>query len=170
MRSKQRDSLPEIAVRKGNRSVRASNFELSSSANDFDSTTNNERQSAAKVAVKSRTNPSNVNKSEAKQPDDNVLDMLKMDAMAQESYKLVLKIAVIEVYFAGFNVFFLWHQKQNHFRRQAEMEYNELKKQVEELQLMIEQERKNPTSEYDESIAKQQYFNETLRAQVNFFY
>lgn len=48
------------------------------------------------------------------------------------------------------------------------MEYNELKKQVEELQLMIEQERKNPTSEYDESIAKQQYFNETLREQVKF--
>lgn len=50
------------------------------------------------------------------------------------------------------------------------MEYNELKKQVEELQLIIEQERKNPTSEYDESIAKQQYFNETLRAQVKFYY
>lgn len=50
------------------------------------------------------------------------------------------------------------------------MEYNELKKQVEELQLMIEQERKNPTSEYDESIAKQQYFNETLREQVKFYY
>lgn len=102
MRSKQRDSLPEIAVRKGNRSVRASNFELSSSANDFDSTTNNERQSAAKVAVKSRTNPSNVNKSAAKQPDDNVLDMLKMDAMAQDSYKLVLKIAVYRSIFCRF--------------------------------------------------------------------
>lgn len=48
------------------------------------------------------------------------------------------------------------------------MEYNELKKQVEALQLQIEQERQNPTSEYDESIAKQQYFNETLRTQVNF--
>lgn len=48
------------------------------------------------------------------------------------------------------------------------MEYNELKKQVEALQLQIEQERKNPTSEYDGSIAKQQYFNETLRAQVKF--
>lgn len=42
----------------------------------------------------------------------------------------------------------------------------ELKKRVEELQMLIEQERKNPTSEYDESITKQQYFNETLRAQV----
>lgn len=54
------------------------------------------------------------------------------------------------------------------YRKQAEIEYNELKKQVETLQLQIEQERKNPTSEYDESIAKQQYFNETLRAQVEF--
>lgn len=53
-------------------------------------------------------------------------------------------------------------------RKQAEMEYNELKNQVETLQLQIEQERKNPTSEYDESIAKQQYFNETLRSQVKF--
>lgn len=52
------------------------------------------------------------------------------------------------------------------FRRQAEIEYNELKKQVEELQMLIEQERHNPTSEYDESISKQQYFNETLRSQV----
>lgn len=49
------------------------------------------------------------------------------------------------------------------------MEYNELKKQLDELQLLIEQERKNPTSEYDESIHKQQYFNETLRAQVKLY-
>lgn len=46
------------------------------------------------------------------------------------------------------------------------MEYSELKRQVEELQLLIEQERTKPTSEYDESIAKQQYFNEALRGQV----
>lgn len=55
-------------------------------------------------------------------------------------------------------------------RKQAEIEYNELKRQVEELQIQIEQERKNPTSEYDESIAKQQYFNETLRTQVIVFF
>lgn len=40
---------------------------------------------------------------------------------------------------------------------------------MEELQMLIEQERKHPTSEYDESIAKQQYFNETLRAQVKLY-
>lgn len=51
-------------------------------------------------------------------------------------------------------------------RKQAEIEYNELKRQVEHLQMIIEQERKNPTSEYDESIEKQQQFNETLRTQV----
>lgn len=48
------------------------------------------------------------------------------------------------------------------------MEYMELKTQMEALQLQIEQERKNPTSEYDESIHKQHYFNETLREQVKF--
>lgn len=90
MRSKQRDSLPDIAVRKGNRSVRASNFELSSSANDFDSNTNHERQMATKSTVKSRTHQSNaMNKSDTKQTDDNVLELLKMDSMAQENYKLV---------------------------------------------------------------------------------
>lgn len=51
-------------------------------------------------------------------------------------------------------------------RKQAEIEYNELKKQVEQLQMIIEQQRKNPTSEYDESITKQQYFNDTMRTQV----
>lgn len=55
-------------------------------------------------------------------------------------------------------------------RRQAEIEYNELKKQVEELQMLIQQQHQNPTSEYDESIEKQQYFNETLRAQVRLCY
>lgn len=54
----------------------------------------------------------------------------------------------------------------NKYRKQAEMEYMELKKRVEELQMLIDQEQKNPTSEYDESINKQNYFNETLRAQV----
>lgn len=33
--------------------------------------------------------------------------------------------------------------------------------------MIIEEERKNPTSEYDESIEKQQKFNETLRIQVH---
>lgn len=51
-------------------------------------------------------------------------------------------------------------------RNQAEIEYNELRNQLEALQLQIEHEQKHPTSEYDEAIAKQQYFNETLRAQV----
>lgn len=46
------------------------------------------------------------------------------------------------------------------------MEYNELKKQYKQLQAQIEQEQQHPTSEYDESIAKQNYFNETLKAQV----
>lgn len=92
MRSKQRDSLPDIGVRKGNRSVRASNFELSSSANDFENTANNERQSAAKSTVaKSKTTPSNVNKAENRQPDDKVLTMIKMDSVEQENYKLVIQ-------------------------------------------------------------------------------
>lgn len=97
MRSKQRDSLPELRVRKGNRSVRASNFELSSSANDFDSTINHhDRQSATKPAA-TAANPtkprsttiSNVGKSEPKKVDDKVMEMLKKDSMAQENYKLV---------------------------------------------------------------------------------
>lgn len=59
---------------------------------------------------------------------------------------------------------------QMNCRNQAEIEYNELKKRVEALQTIIEQERKNPTSEYDESIEKQHQFNDTLRAQVLFFH
>lgn len=100
MRSKQRDSLPELCrVKKGSRSVRASNFELSSSANDFESTTNHhDRQSATKAAsVVAAANPakqrstavSNAGKSEPKNTDDKVMDLLKKDSMAQENYKLV---------------------------------------------------------------------------------
>lgn len=102
MRSNQRDSLPELRVRKGNRSVRASNFELSSSANDFDSTTNHrDRQSKTKAATVAATaaaaNPAksrttavpNVVKSEPKKTDDKIMEMLKKDSMAQENYKLV---------------------------------------------------------------------------------
>lgn len=94
MRSKQRDSLPELRVRKGNRSVRASNFELSSSANDFDSTTNHhDRQSATKAAATVAANPAkqrtSVVKSEPKKVDDKIMEMIKKDSMAQENYKLV---------------------------------------------------------------------------------
>lgn len=95
MRSNQRDSLPELRVKKGSRSVRASNFELSSSANDFESTTNHhDRQSASVAAAanptKQRTTAaSNAAKSDTKKTDDKVMDLLKKDSMAQESYKLV---------------------------------------------------------------------------------
>lgn len=97
MRSKQRDSLPDIGVRKGNRSVRASNFELSSSANDFESTANNDRQSGAKsTAAKAKTtNAPDVNKSENRQPDDKVLGLLKMDSVEQENYKLVELLLIV---------------------------------------------------------------------------
>lgn len=90
MRSKQRDSLPDIGSRKGNRSVRASNFELSSSANGFESATNHDRQSAAKVTAKPRVIASNVAKPDIKHTDDKVLEMLKMDSIDQESYKWVV--------------------------------------------------------------------------------
>lgn len=97
MRSKQRDSLPDIGVRKGNRSVRASNFELSSSANDFESTANNDRQSGAKstVAKAKTTKAPDVNKSENRQPDDKVLGLLKMDSVEQENYKLVELLLIV---------------------------------------------------------------------------
>lgn len=91
MRPKQRDSLPDIGVRKGNRSVRASNFELSSSANDFEHTNNNERQSGVKAATKLKTITStNVNKpTDNRQTDDKILEMIKIDSTEQENYKLV---------------------------------------------------------------------------------
>lgn len=161
MRSKQRDSLPDIGTRKGNRSVRASNFELSSSANDFESVSQNDRQSVAKMAIKSRNNASNASKSESKQTDDKILDLLKMDSMEQENFKFVFCTHKKPAFAQKCIICFV-----SFFRKQAEIEYNELKRQVEELQMLIEQEHHNPTSEYDESITKQQYFNETLRTQV----
>lgn len=99
MRSKQRDSLPDIGTRKGNRSVRASNFELSSSGNGFDSATNIDRQSVTKASGKTRNSggcggvatsaASRPTKSEAKPSDDKVMELLKMDSMAQENYKYI---------------------------------------------------------------------------------
>lgn len=88
MRSKQRDSLPDIGMRKGNRSVRASNLELSGSTNDFHSTAIHDRQSDCKLANKTRSIVSNVSKPENKQIDDKVLELLKMDTMEQENFKL----------------------------------------------------------------------------------
>lgn len=93
MRSKQRESLPDIGVRKSNRNVRASNFELSSSANDFDNTTNNDRQSMAKAMPKSKTTAANINKTENKQPNDKVMELLQVDSMKQENYKYVGNLA-----------------------------------------------------------------------------
>lgn len=162
MRSKQRESLPDIGMRKGNRSARASNFELSSSANDFDKASNDDRQSAAKVASKSKPAATNVSKIEKKQPDDKVMELLEVDSLKHENYKYVNNLAAFVRVPYSHELCVLVDRKQ------AEMEYMELKKRVEELQMLIEQERRNPTSEYDESINKQKYFNETLRAQVGY--
>lgn len=89
MRSKQRDSLPDIGVKKGNRSVRASNFELSSSANDFDGGANDRKSAAKSTATKSKTTKSTVNKPENKQPDDKILVLIKAEAEEQEKLTLV---------------------------------------------------------------------------------
>lgn len=102
MRSKQRDSLPDISGRKGNRSVRASNFELSSSANDFDSTSN-QRQSVATKSMATKSKPiannnsatNNANKPDSKKPDDKVLEILKMDSVEQENYRLVHLMVIL---------------------------------------------------------------------------
>lgn len=51
-------------------------------------------------------------------------------------------------------------------RNSAESEYNDLKMHLKQLQEQIEKEQQHPTSEYDESISKQSYFNETLKSQV----
>lgn len=52
------------------------------------------------------------------------------------------------------------------YRKKAEHELAELKKQFEHIQIMTEHERKNRSSEHDESIRKQRYLNDTLQAQV----
>lgn len=54
-------------------------------------------------------------------------------------------------------------------RKQAEHELMELRKQFERMQMMAEQQRTNPFSEYDESINKQRYLNETLETQAIYF-
>lgn len=89
MRSKQRDSSPDIEVGKGNQSVRASNFELSSSANVFKNTASNDRQLAMKTLPKSKIISSNVSKSENRQMDDKVLEMMRVNSVTQESYRYV---------------------------------------------------------------------------------
>lgn len=38
---------------------------------------------------------------------------------------------------------------------------------LKQLQAQIEEEQQHPTSEYDKSISKQNYFNETLKSQVS---
>lgn len=46
-------------------------------------------------------------------------------------------------------------------------EYADLKRQMEEFTASVEEAQKNPVSKYDQLIAKQSYFNETLTKQVN---
>lgn len=74
-RSKQRDSLPDIANRKSNRSLRASNFELSSSVNDF-TLTGLENISKSKMST--------VMNSDAT---DQVLNLIHTDSIDQQQHK-----------------------------------------------------------------------------------
>lgn len=84
MRSKQRESLPDIGMKKGSRSVRASNFELCSSANEFES--NNDRQPVIRTGAKPQNIAPN-SKAESKQPDDKILQLLQMDSVEQANFK-----------------------------------------------------------------------------------
>lgn len=83
MRSRQRESLPDISARKGNRSVRASNFGLSSSANDFEQGIAHQKTVPSKV-IKSKGTTFTVKKSKDQESDDKVYEMLKTDLMAQQ--------------------------------------------------------------------------------------
>lgn len=56
--------------------------------------------------------------------------------------------------------------RMNHFRNLAKSEYNDLKINLKQLQAQIDEGQKHPTSEYDELISKQSYFNETLKSKV----
>lgn len=73
--SKQRDSLPDIAHRKSNRSLRASNFELSSSVNDF---------TLHGLENVTKSNVSTVTHSDAA---DQVLKQIHTDSIGQKQYK-----------------------------------------------------------------------------------
>lgn len=52
-------------------------------------------------------------------------------------------------------------------RTHIQCEYADLKRQIEEFTAAVEEARNNPTSKYDASISKQDYFNDTLAKQVN---
>lgn len=84
MRSRQRESLPDINTRKGNRSIRASNFELSSSANDFD-----HQKTIPNKVIKPKIDPPTANKTLEK--DDKIMELLKADFMQQKKNTLASK-------------------------------------------------------------------------------
>lgn len=94
MRSKQRDSLPDISARKStNKIVRASNFELSSSANGF--STNDNMHSSNKI-LKAKATSNNASKVDNNaNVDDTVSQQLKVDAIKQEQHKFVLCVILI---------------------------------------------------------------------------
>lgn len=52
------------------------------------------------------------------------------------------------------------------YRNQIQGEYADLKRQMEEFTVSVEEAKKNPVSKYDPLIAKQSYFNDTLSKQV----
>lgn len=85
VRSKERDSLPDISARKGNRIVRASNFELSSSANDFERSITRQKTVSNKVIKSKGATPTARKKEEAHESDDDkIYQMIKTDLMAQQ--------------------------------------------------------------------------------------
>lgn len=95
-RSRQRESLPDISHRKGNRSVRASNFELSSSANDFECTreTDHHKSVPNKVIKPKPTPPIAANKTGTHEKDDKMFELLKADLMQQQKNTLVFGFSV----------------------------------------------------------------------------
>lgn len=104
VRSKERDSLPDISARKGNRIVRASNFELSSSANDFARSITHQKTVPHNV-IKSKGTTPTVRKNEAHESDDDkIYQMIKTDLMAQQQNTYVY----CSIQIVYFNNNYLW--------------------------------------------------------------
>lgn len=85
--SKIRDSLPDISHRKSNRSLRASNFELSSSANEF---TSNALENVAKNKGSTVVNCDS---------GDHVLKLIQTNSNDQKQYKYAFDSVCIRLFY-----------------------------------------------------------------------
>lgn len=176
-----REKLPDIDPGAVKKKTRNSTWELSNndeygdkyaSSNQQNASTKVKASGAPKKPKRSNSNitvtglnPINSNLPEimpaggnCRNLDDPMLEQLRMELIQQKNYRLVALYFQLALASSCKSMAF--------FSDQARIELNDLRKELGDAQLLADEEIQNPLSEYDQSIADKNCFNETLKMQV----